>query len=308
MNTTNKIALIISVIISFPVLLSCDGKTDILIDSAELSALKSPTLKIYDVTGTSATVEVTLPASSSFLGTLDLIYYKVGDNKGMQVDYYSQNGNTYLFELKGLTPDTEYDIYPGSKYESFLAYIVNGVYIQINPFYPNKENIVKTLGLHNYYKSPIAYKDRFETGWTTIDRDGNGETWETYEDSGTINWGGVGYCARCYSNNSDDWLISAPVHLDADTEYEISYAYYTSSYYSSYPVYMDIYVSTSSNPDVILMNNAINDGKYYGTSFKNTTHSLKVDKSGEYYICFNYRSGTSAYRMYLTGFEIKKWQ
>lgn len=120
-------------------------------------------------------------------------------------------------------------------------------------------------------------------GWTTIDENGDGRTWQTRKFGGnTTN----PQCIRYSSNNivaANDWFFSSEVQLDAGTQYTITFKYKVSQ---AAVHKMDIWIGNSPMPggmtNKIFSNTSLNQ-----TIMTEISTNFSTSASGMYYFGFH---------------------
>jgi len=119
-------------------------------------------------------------------------------------------------------------------------------------------------------------------GWTFLDANLDGKTWEAKEMGG----GGGGGCARYLSGLviADDWLFTPAISLNSGTTYNLSFKIRVTS--SSMPHKLTAKIGTAPLPgsmttDIFLLPNIIN------VDAQETSNTFTVSSTGIYYIGFN---------------------
>lgn len=157
------------------------------------------------------------------------------------------------------------------------------------------------------YSSPIAVSsDAFDDGWTVVDANGDGMTWQPKSKSAT-SIGGTSYSAEAYGLNTgtdkDDWLISPAISLDADKQYRVFFGVMAEG--STHPQDMNVYATTSNQPDVIKTSDPIK--KYEGytkTTYVKEDIKFTPSASGDYYFSFHCTSVNDNWYMYVAVLEV----
>ena len=156
------------------------------------------------------------------------------------------------------------------------------------------------------YSSPIAISGGFDEGWTVIDANNDGMTWKSYSMSAT-SIGGTDYSAQAYGGNADhpkdDWLISPAIYLEEGKEYRVFYGIKAEG--SSHPQDLDVYLTTSNEPETIKSTDPLREYKSYKeTTYKKEDIVFECTESGDYYLSFYCTSPNDNWYMYVAVAEI----
>lgn len=157
------------------------------------------------------------------------------------------------------------------------------------------------------YSSPIAVSGGFDDGWTVVDVDADGRTWDSNTDQSTTSWGGSGYRARHYASSnsqiSDDWLISPAIHLEGGKEYKIFYVWKVES--TTRPKNMNVYVSTASEPAQIKTSDPVKAYVgYTNTTYTKENVTFTPSETGDYHVSFQAATENNNYYIFLCGLEV----
>ena len=136
-------------------------------------------------------------------------------------------------------------------------------------------------------------------GWTAVNQDGDGYTWEHY----TSNYSQVGHesngCVRVHysASNHDplDWFISPQITLGGSLSFWTKRG--MGSYYDAY----EVYVSTSGNAPANFTK--IKNSRYPGTDWEQDEIDLS-SYSGQGYVAIKYVGPADAYYLYLDDITI----
>jgi hypothetical protein len=137
-------------------------------------------------------------------------------------------------------------------------------------------------------------------GWSTINANQDSYTWETYAGNADTAPNSV----RIRYNTAldmDDWLISLPLQLTADTPYELTFSYRANS--SNYPEALSVYWGAS--PDGASLTNLL----FENDNITNTTYTQEsvlfdVTTTGTYYIGFHGYSDADMFYLYMDSITI----
>ncbi|MFO8145596.1 MAG: choice-of-anchor J domain-containing protein [Candidatus Syntrophosphaera sp.] len=137
-------------------------------------------------------------------------------------------------------------------------------------------------------------------GWSTINANQDSYTWETYAGNADTAPNSV----RIRYNTAlamDDWLISLPLQLTADTPYELTFSYRANS--SNYPEALSVYWGAS--PDGASLTNLL----FENENITNTTYTQEsvlfdVTTTGTYYIGFHGYSDADMFYLYMDSITI----
>ena len=130
--------------------------------------------------------------------------------------------------------------------------------------------------------------------WNTIDGNNDGTTWKNYVYQGYVYHLPKGVKA-------DDWLITPPVKLEADSTYYI-YFEFRSGMGEYYPKRMQVTVGTS--PDDVTTHEVVWDYSWASRITEQCRVALPVSKTGEYYVGIHDISDFNSCTIRLTNFCI----
>ena len=183
------------------------------------------------------------------------------------------------------------------------------VVTMINPCF----GAVKTKGVEttSIYEpeNPAVYEfgfeeDPFENGWTQVDNDGDGYTWNWYysgDGNEYANSGSGCMYSESYSSGAltpDNILISPKITCGKD--YAVNF--YAMSYSSGYPEQFAVYAGTSNNiDDMTMLTDGYVEMKAYYTKFE---YSLEDFSDEEIYIAIRHSNVTDMWRWYLDDFKV----
>ncbi|MCQ2254343.1 MAG: hypothetical protein MJZ29_02515 [Bacteroidaceae bacterium] len=156
--------------------------------------------------------------------------------------------------------------------------------------------VVAGTALEVPYSSNFSDDEDFRL-WTIIDGDGDGETWYRENNyAGTADWFMKYMSQSMLSPNAknNDWFISAPIHLDANKYYSLSYAIRLMSSNGLFPCNYTITLGESNTIESQTQQLAVVDGEENMIVFENHSVAVHVDKTGDYCIGFQLRNRVPA--------------
>ena len=169
---------------------------------------------------------------------------------------------------------------------SFFATLMN----------PEKENVYITFE---------KYSELEETGWTVIDANEDGFTWDLGVNFTTYAFSGnrVMYYSFSASNQADDWLFSSCASLMADTVYVVSHYYRI--YDGDYPESITFGIATEAHPDHII---EILDTReeIINYNYRKVSYAFTVEEDGLYYFAFHAFSEKYHRFFFMDDFALRK--
>lgn len=145
------------------------------------------------------------------------------------------------------------------------------------------------------YSYDFSDQTDFDHNWVVINANEDNKTWTLDTDKKRAKYTYNGSMA------ADDWMITPPLHLEAGTEYKISYLLMTGNFDEKLEVML------GREPTAAAM--TVELGRY--EPFRNTEGEKKivtttVEESGTYYIGFHCISDKNKYYLYVSDFSIKQ--
>lgn len=148
----------------------------------------------------------------------------------------------------------------------------------------------------------VPYRCDFSTDyqtrlWTIVDADGDGETW--YRDhnyAGTSDWF-MKYMSQSLLDpavENNDWLLSAPIRLEAGKYYTLSYSIRLMSQSGLFPANYSVTLGTDNTVEAQNKVLAQIDGEENMMQFANHQVAVQVDADGEYTLGFQLRNRVPA--------------
>ena len=131
--------------------------------------------------------------------------------------------------------------------------------------------------------------------WTTIDNNGDGETWELYVYYGYV------FNRPTDSNPADDWIMTPPLHLENDSTYYIYFLTYTGRG-EWYPKHFQVTVGQSSDPS---QNPVYLDYSFASTITEQSRIAFTAPADGEYYVAIHDVSDYSSISMRMSNFIMR---
>jgi PKD repeat protein/C1A family cysteine protease len=139
------------------------------------------------------------------------------------------------------------------------------------------------------------------SGWTIIDANADGNTWQFIDDSGPDNTG----CAM-YSwslGPADDWLVSRCFDLEGGQNYEVSFYYKAAA--QSFPEKLKVFYGEEDDPQA-LINLVVDLGTIDNTSFLKSASIVSITDSARYYFGWYACSDADMYNLYVDSIMIRK--
>ncbi len=150
--------------------------------------------------------------------------------------------------------------------------------------------------VHDVYITFEKYDDLDDSGWTVIDANNDGYTWDL----------GVGYTAYSYSgsnmmyysfspdNVADDWLFSSCANLKAGPVYVASFYYRV--FLGDFSENMRFVVAGAPHPDAIIQELDSKEDMHNYT-YQKASYAFTVEEDGQYYLGF--QAFSEKYRRYI---------
>ncbi len=157
----------------------------------------------------------------------------------------------------------------------------------------------------NIYITFEKYSELEETGWTVVDANNDGYTWNL----------GVNYTAFSYSGNrmmfytfnpnsaADDWLFSSCAHLMPDTVYVASYFYRV--FDGDYAESMRFGIASQPHPDDLVEVFDVKD-EIYNYQYRRVSYAFTVPEEGLYYFAFHAISEPHRRYIFMDDFSLRK--
>ncbi|MGC9362621.1 MAG: choice-of-anchor J domain-containing protein, partial [Candidatus Syntrophosphaera sp.] len=137
-------------------------------------------------------------------------------------------------------------------------------------------------------------------GWSVINANQDTYTWETYGGNADTDPNSV----RIRYNTDlamDDWLITPPLQMMADTPYQLTFSYRANS--SNYPEALSVYWGTS--PDAASLTNLLFENlNITSTDYTQEEVLFNITTAGTYYIGFHGHSAADMFYLYMDSITI----
>ena len=176
----------------------------------------------------------------------------------------------------------------------------------LDSYYYKIQSLTSDYGLWDYSEETllgppleIPYSCTFASAsefakWTTIDNNGDGTSW--------VLWYSYGYTYhRASSVDCDDWLVSPPLHLEADSTYYIYFETYTGRG-EWYPKHFQVTVGQNSDPT---QNPVYLDYSFASKIVEQARVALPVTADGEYYVAIHDISDYNIASLQLSNFIVQ---
>lgn len=140
------------------------------------------------------------------------------------------------------------------------------------------------------------------SGWSVIDGNYDGDTWEFDSDGGIDKSGCVVYRWSSY-NSADDWLISRCFDLEANKDYELRFYYKVNL--ASLPEKLKVFYGNAA--DTSSMNNLVVDlGEIDNTSYLMSSSTVSISDSGTFYFGWYAYSDANRFNLYIDSVTIRE--
>lgn len=140
--------------------------------------------------------------------------------------------------------------------------------------------------------------------WTVVDGDGDGETWYRDENyAGTSDWF-MKYMSQTLLDpkvETNDWIISAPIHLEAGKYYTLGYSIRLMSQNGLFPCNYSVTLGTDNTVEAQSKVLSTIDGEENMMVFTPHSVAVQVEKDGDYTLGFQLRNRVPAQ---ITGIEL----
>ena len=139
-------------------------------------------------------------------------------------------------------------------------------------------------------------------GWSTINANGDGYTWETYAGNAQTDPNSV---RIRYNQNEamDDWLVAPPLNLTADTAYIVKFWYRANS--ATYPEALSVYWGNAGNA-AGLTNLLFENTNIVNTDYQMGQGTITPTANGTYYLGFHGHSAMNMFYLYLDSVSIEE--
>lgn len=137
-------------------------------------------------------------------------------------------------------------------------------------------------------------------GWSVIDANGDGRTWQPYVSAGQSRVMRIQYNG---SMDMDDWLISVPLKLEAGKKYLVSFDTYANG--STFPERIE--VKYGQEPTVEGLNQTLLPATVLENGSDAPLHVsefITPETSGKYYVGFHGISDADMFYLYMANFEV----
>ena len=178
---------------------------------------------------------------------------------------------------------------------------------------PMTENNHRTLSITNTSMFPHVedlyltfeeYESLEETGFTVLDINNDGFTWDLGTTFTNFAFSGrkVFYYSFSASNDADDWLFSSCANLEAGTVYNVSYWYRV--YSGDYPENMKFAIATQPHPDAVIEYLDVKE-EMDNYNYRRVTYAFTVPEDGQYYFAWHAFSPKYHRFMFMDDFALR---
>lgn len=137
-------------------------------------------------------------------------------------------------------------------------------------------------------------------GWTTLNLNGDAYTWETY--AGTANSAPNSVRIRYNTTTAmNDWLITPPLSLEAETNYQLKFWYRANS--TTYPEALSVFWGNQPT-EAALTNQLYSNTNITNDTYQQITVAIPEVTAGTYYIGFKGHSPADRFYLYLDDVSI----